>query len=169
MESLSGQVFLRSLALADVPVCAAWSLDRLFCEHAGWSVDSPLAAHEAHWQKLITQPKADHLRLAAVAGEQIIGYVDFAGDEPHRRELGYVVGPSTRWGDGLGGTVARLGLDYGFHRLGLTEVWAEAVDANSASIRILASLGMTETGRGEDELFLGSPSFYRQFTITRPE
>jgi hypothetical protein len=28
---------------------------------------------------------------------------------------------------------------------------------------------MTETGRGEDESFLGAPSFYRQFAITLVE
>jgi RimJ/RimL family protein N-acetyltransferase len=153
------------LALSDVPTYAAWGLDRPFCEHAGWT--RVPAAQEEHWQKLITQPKPDHLRLAAVAGEQVVGYVDFAGDEARRRELGFVVGPSNRWGQGLGGTVARLGLEYGFGELGLDEIWAEAVDANKASIRILTSVGMTETGRGEDELFLGAPSFYRQFVISR--
>jgi RimJ/RimL family protein N-acetyltransferase len=107
------------------------------------------------------------LRLAAVAGDQVVGCVDFAGDEPRRRELGYVVGPSNRWGQGLGGRLALLGLEYGFGELGLDEIWAEAVDANEASIRILASLGMTETGRGADEVFLGQPSFYRQFVIGR--
>jgi RimJ/RimL family protein N-acetyltransferase len=169
MNSLSGQVLLRPLVLADVATYSSWGLDRRFCEHAGWSVDLPLAAHEEHWQKLIAQPKADHLRLAAVAGVQVVGYVDFAGDEPGRRELGYVIGPSDRWGQGLGGTVARRGLEYGFDQLGLDEIWAEAVDANRASVRILTSAGMTETGRGENEPFLGAPSFYRQFAITLAE
>jgi len=169
MSAVSGRVFLRQLVLADVAIYARWGLDRRFCEHAGWSVDLPLQAHEAHWQKLIAEPKPNLLRLAAVAGDQVVGYVDFAGDEPGRRELGYVVGPSERWGQGLGGTVARLGLEHGFRQLGLDEIWAEAVDANRASVRILASVGMTETGRGEDEVFLGTPSFYRQFAITRTD
>jgi RimJ/RimL family protein N-acetyltransferase len=169
MNSLSGQVFLRPLVPSDVATYASWGLDRRFCEHAGWSVDLPLAAHEAHWQKLIAQPKPDHLRLAAVAGADLVGYVDFAGGEPGRRELGYVIGPSERWGHGLGGTVARLGLEHGFRQLELNEIWAEAVDANRASVRMLSSAGMTETGRGEDESFLGAPSFYRQFALTLGE
>ena len=169
MSALSGRVFLRPLVLSDVAIYASWGLDRRFCEHAGWSVDLPLPAHEAHWQKLITEPKPNLLRLAAVAGDQVVGYVDFAGDEPGRRELGYVIGPSKRWGQGLGGTVARLGLEYGFGQLGLDEIWAEAVDANHASVRILTSAGMTETGKGHEESFLGAPSFYRQFAITLTE
>jgi RimJ/RimL family protein N-acetyltransferase len=158
------EVYLRPLAASDVPTFASWGLDRLFCEHAGWTVDLPLAAHEAHWRKLLAQQEL--LRLAAVADSEVVGYADLAGQEPHRRELGYVIGPSTRWGQGLGGTVARLAVEHGFRRLGLQEIWAEALDANQPSIRILTSLGMTETGRGADEPFLGAPSFYRQFVLT---
>jgi RimJ/RimL family protein N-acetyltransferase len=98
-----------------------------------------------------------------------VGYVDLAGDEPNRRELGYVIGPSDRWGQGLGGTVARLGLEHGFDLLGLDEIRAEALDANHASVRILSSLGMAETGKGAEEVFLGAPSFYRQFSIAKKE
>ena len=159
------QVFLRPLATTDVPIFASWGLDRRFCEHAGWTVDLPLSEHEAHWHKLVA--RTELMRLAAVAGTEVVGYVDLAGDAADRRELGYAVGPSSRWGQGFGTAVARLGLEHGFDQLGLQEIWAEAVDANHASVRILTSLGMTETGRGADEPFLGKPSFYRQFSISR--
>jgi RimJ/RimL family protein N-acetyltransferase len=162
------EVALRALEVADGPVFAAWGMDPRFCAEAGWKADRSLAGHEEHWQRLIAEPKPDHLRLAAVAGGELIGYVDFAGAEPERRELGYVVGPSTRWGQGLGRAVARLGLEHGFGVLGLTEIWAEALDANIASVRILRSLGMTETERGENDTFLGKPTFYRRFWIKEP-
>jgi hypothetical protein len=42
------------------------------------------------------------------------------------------------------------------------------LDANVASVRILRSLGMIETGRGDDDSFLGEPSFYRRFSCSRP-
>ncbi|TCC34877.1 GNAT family N-acetyltransferase [Kribbella sindirgiensis] len=166
--SNSARVFLRALELADIATYVSWGRDRRFCEHAGWTVDLPDAALEEHWRALVERPNPDLLRRAAVAGDDVIGYVDLAGAEPAHRELGYVVGPSGRWGLGLGGTVARLGLEWGFHELGLEEIWAEAVDANQASVRILESLGMTEIGRGEDESFLGVASYYRRFTIRRP-
>lgn len=168
MNLLHRQVFLRPLGMADVATYVSWGRDRRFCEHAGWTVDLPDAALEAHWQALVERPKPDLLRQAAVAGDDVIGYVDLFGAEPERRELGYVVGPSGRWGRGLGGIVARLGVEYGFGVLGLQEIWAEAVDANQASVRILESLGMTETGRGQDETFLGVASYYRCFVLRRP-
>ncbi|MEV8373105.1 GNAT family protein [Kribbella sp. NPDC056861] len=166
---MTDHLVLRHLELGDGPAFATWGLDRRFCEHAGWRLDRPLSGHEAHWHRLITVPSPDHLRLAAVAAGELVGYVDFAGAsadaDPDRRELGYVVGPSTRWGQGLGTAIARLALAYGFGQLGLQEIWAEALDANAASIRILQSIGMTEYARGADDTFLGVPTFYRQFRI----
>jgi RimJ/RimL family protein N-acetyltransferase len=71
--------------------------------------------------------------------------------------------PLTRWGQGIGTRIARLGLEYGFRDLSLRRITAEALDANTASIRILEAIGMTETGRGDAETFLGEPSYYRRF------
>ncbi|GAA1584888.1 GNAT family protein [Kribbella hippodromi] len=159
-------MFLRPVEMSDLRTYVSWGRDRVFCEHAGWTVDLPEPAHEAHWRALIERPNPNPVRLAAVSGEEVVGYVDLAGEEPDRRELGYTIGPSARWGHGLGRTAAGLGLEYGFQELGLREIWAEAVDANQASIRILTALGMTETGRGHEEQFLGATTFYRQFKIT---
>ena len=71
-------------------------------------------------------------------------------------------------GDGgaVGGMVGQLGVEYGFDVLGLGRS-DEAVDANRASVRILSSLGITKTGRGQEESFLGVASYYRRFTISR--
>lgn len=161
----SSPMFLRPIERSDLRTYVSWGRDRVFCEHAGWTVDLPEPEHEAHWSALIERPKPNLVRLAAVAGDHVVGYVDLAGEESDRRELGYAIGPSDRWGQGLGRTAAGLGLEHGFHELGLREIWAEAVDANRASVRILTALGMTETGRGHDEPFLGAASYYRQFAI----
>lgn len=162
-------LLLRPLVEQDIAVYSQWGQDPVFCEHAGWTVGLPLAEHEAHWQRLVDAPGPDLIRLAAVRGDDVVGYVDLHGDRPHRRELGYVVGPAALWGHGIGTAIARLGLEHGFRRLGLEEITAGAVDANEASIRILVKLGLTETGRGAEEPFLGVPSYYRRFRITKAE
>ncbi|WP_344849493.1 hypothetical protein [Kribbella ginsengisoli] len=59
------------------------------------------------------------LRLVAVHGGELVGYVDLAGSEVGWRELGYVV---ERWRLGLGSAGARLGLVCGFGVLGLREI-----------------------------------------------
>lgn len=158
-------VRLRPLVAGDAEVMAAWGDDLLFCDEAGWSRDLDPAERRVRWAELVADPPPALLRLAAVVDDEVVGYVDLFGTEPGRRELGYLVGGRSRWGRGLGTELARAGLAYGFDVLGLDEVWAEAADANVASVRILQRIGMTETGRGSDTWYLGRPTFHRQFVI----
>jgi RimJ/RimL family protein N-acetyltransferase len=162
-------VTLRSLTLGDTGFAARWGEDPDFCAYAGWSVDRPTADRVRLWRDLVTNPRDDLVRLAAVddAGD-LVGYVDLMGIEEDRRELGYLVGSRSRWGHGWGTAIAAAGLDHGFSKLGLHEIWAEALDANAPSVRILQRLGMTETGRGRDDTFLGEPTYFRRFATTRP-
>jgi RimJ/RimL family protein N-acetyltransferase len=155
---------LRSLESRDAEVVASWALDPRFLAAAGWTVGLSIAEHISFQRRLITQPPDDLLRMGAVHEEELVGYVDLHGSEPARRELGFVIGDSRRWGRGLGQCAAQAGLDYGLRDLGLTEIWAEALAANLASIRILQSLGMTETEPGVSGTYLGTPSNYRRFT-----
>ena len=80
-----------------------------------------------------------------------------------------MIGPSHRWGLGLGRRAAEAGLAYGFNELALDCVWAEALVANTASMRILRSLGMQETGESGPGVFLGKDSYYLQFRTKRNE
>jgi RimJ/RimL family protein N-acetyltransferase len=162
------QVRLRALTLHDCEVAARWGEDPDFCAYAGWTVDRPTADRARLWRDLVTEPPDDLLRVAAVdTNGDLVGYVDLMGLEPRRRELGYLVGSRAHWGRGWGTAIAVAGLDHGFSRLGLDEIWAEALDANATSVRILARVGMTEVGRGEDGTFLGEATYYRRFAITR--
>lgn len=155
---------LRFLEPDDAEVVASWAFDPRFCAAAGWTAGLSIAEYVSFQLRLITEPPGDLLRMGAVHRGELVGYVDLHGSEPDRRELGFVIGDSRRWGRGLGRCAAQAGLDYGFRDLGLTEIWAEAPAANVASIRILQSLGMAETEPGEPGTYLGAPSYYRRFT-----
>lgn len=113
------------------------------------------------------QPDPKLIRLLALCHEQAVGYVDLYGDDIDARELGYLIAPASRWGQGLGIAAARAGLQHGFEALGLRRIWAEAIEANTASVRVLQRLGMDETGPGEAEEFLGQASRYVQFEMLR--
>ena len=41
-----------------------------------------------------------------------------------------------------------------------------SVPANQRSVRILQRLGLRETGRGDEGVFLDQPTHYRRFAIT---
>jgi RimJ/RimL family protein N-acetyltransferase len=163
---------LRSLQYADAGVLAAWGEDMTFCRHTGWTMTSQ-AALRNFWVRQVEDPPAGLIRLAvedadAAAGD-LVGYVDLHGTNPGEKELGFVIGPSHRWGQGLGRRAAAAGLAYGFGELALDRMWAEALVANTASVRILRSLGMRETGRGAPGVFLGEDSYYLQYRTGRPE
>lgn len=158
---------LRPLEVRDAEVIAGWAADPEFCRAADWTPGLSFVERRRFHQRLIESPPPGLIRLGAThAGGHLVGYVDLHGDQPDRRDLGFVVGERGNWGRGLGRLAGAAGLDYGFGELALDEVWAEAADANQRSVRILRRLGLRETGRGVESMFLGQPTYYRQFAIT---
>lgn len=158
---------LRPFTLTDAPVAAAWGLDAELCRLAEWTPNLPIEQHLRHWESLVRSPSTELIRLAAVADDELVGYVDLHGTDPTRRELGYAIGRRDLWGRGLGTRAARAGLAHAFDELDLEAVDGQALAANPRSVRILQRLGMIETGRGEDVGYLGRTTHNRQFMITR--
>ncbi|MFT4215127.1 MAG: GNAT family N-acetyltransferase [Microbacterium sp.] len=158
---------LRPLTIADAEELASWATDPVFCAHAGWRQRPASTDAVAWWCESIARPDPLLMRLMAVHDGVPVGYVDLHGGAPDTRELGFVIGPSHRWHRGLGTAAATAGLSYGFLTLGLSSVWAEALEANVGSVRILRRVGMRETGFGATEVFLGAPSRYVQFALSR--
>ena len=147
---MDSAVALSALCAADVEVLASWADDETFCAHAGW-VASRSSVRD-FWQRQLQHPSERLIRLGAKLDGVLVGHIDLHGDDGQERELGYLIGPSDRWGQGLGGRVAAAGLGYAFTELQLHSVWAEAVVANRPSVRILRSCGMRETGDGAPQL-----------------
>ena len=162
-------ILLRPLVPDDAEIFADWAADAVFVAHAGWTPGLPREEYTVFWRRLADSPPPELLRLVAEERGEVVGTVDLHGLEPGIRELGYVVGPSTNWGRGLGTALARAGLAHGFDVLGLETVWAEALPANIASVRILRRLGMRADGHGEIEEFLGVPGRYERYTISREQ
>ena len=156
-------VSLRALTITDAATIAGWAADPIFCRAADWSVGLRPSEYLTFQTGLITEPPSDLVRLGVVLDERLVGYVALQGSDVGRRELGFVIGERALWGQGLGTAAASAGLRHGFVTLGLTQIWAEALDANTASVRILQRLGMRETGIGDQGVYLGRPSIYRQF------
>lgn len=163
------RVSLRALALDDARAIASWGSDDAFCRAAGWTVGLDGESHARFQERLIAQPPPDLVRLGVQEHDDLVGYVDLHGDEPARRELGFVIGPRSVWGRGIGTQAARAGLVHGFTVMHLDEVWAEALEDNVASTAVLLKVGMSETGPGEEGDYAGAPSRYRQFSISADE
>lgn len=166
---MTSTVVLRPLVVDDAPFLAALQTDPVFAAHAGWPHVSAIAEGEGWWRESIEVPDPLLLRLLATTAGGPVGYVDLHGEDPHERELGYAIGPSSLWGRGLATHAALAGIEWGFERLHLDRIWAEAVAANTASVRVLEKSGMHPLGPGADESFLGKPSHYERFEIRRPD
>lgn len=157
------------MVVSDAEALASWAVDPVFCAHAGWRLRATADAAVSWWRAAIEDRDPLLTRLLAVHREAPVGYVDLHGVASDVRELGFVIGPSSRWRHGLGTAAALAGVSYGFTTLGLSTVWAEAVQANVGSVRILRRIGMTETGLGTEESFLGAPSRYVRFSMSRAD
>ncbi|BDZ64387.1 GNAT family N-acetyltransferase [Agromyces mangrovi Wang et al. 2018] len=160
---------LRPLEAADAETLASWAVDPVFCAHAGWRVRTSPDDAVLWWREAIAAPDPLLIRLLALHDGEAVGYVDLHGDADDARELGFLIGPSARWHRGLGTAAASAGLAHGFRVLGLARIWAEAVQANVHSVRVLRRVGMRETGAGGAEDFLGTSSRYRRFELTSAE
>ena len=162
-------VSLHPLTLEDAQSIAGWAADPRFCRAADWTVGLFPSEYLAFQTELIREPPTDLVRLGALLDGRLVGYVALQGSEVGRRELGFVIGERALWGRGLGMAAASAGLRHGFVAMGLTQIWAEAPGANVASVRILERLGMQQTGVGDQRTYLGRPSHYRQFAISRAD
>lgn len=163
------ELSLRPLVDSDAQTLGSWAADPVFCAHAGWRERSSPDEAVPWWRDAIARPDPALIRLMAVSNREPVGYVDLHGGDADDRELGFLIGPSTRWRQGLGTQAARAGLTYGFTVLGLSRIWAEAVDANVGSVRILRRVGMREIGSGAAHTFLGTPSRYLRFDLLRSD
>ncbi|MGE5184185.1 MAG: GNAT family N-acetyltransferase [Acidobacteriota bacterium] len=62
-----------------------------------------------------------------------------------RAELGYWLGADA-WGKGYATEAAGALVDFGFRELGLERIYAQVLEGNAASCRVLEKLGMTDEG-----------------------
>ncbi|MFG2057942.1 GNAT family N-acetyltransferase [Micromonospora sp. NPDC048930] len=94
-------------------------------------------------------------RLAAVAGDRLVGMGTLTVESPqHRRgEIGYVV-HADHWGRGLGTEIAGLLLRLAFEQVGLHRVEATTRPDHVASYRVLEKIGMRREGISRDHLLV---------------
>ena len=88
-----------------------------------------------------------HFGVADREHDRIIGHATlFKWDQEHRRaEVGYSI-RRDRWGLGLGSEAVSTLIGFGFQRLGLRRIEADADPRNVASIRLLEKLGFVREG-----------------------
>lgn len=88
--------------------------------------------------------------LAITAAGAVIGSVGLTVHHGTAAEIGYTINP-THWGKGYATEAANALLAFGFSELSLERITATCRPENAASAGVLAKLGMTQTGRLEND------------------
>tara|TARA_R110002072_G_scaffold54220_2_gene142345 strand:+ start:628 stop:1461 length:834 start_codon:yes stop_codon:yes gene_type:complete len=90
------------------------------------------------------------------APKQALGWVILIDGKPDVAEIGYMLRPDAQ-GQGLAREAARRVIRHGFETRGLRRIWADTDPDNTASIRLLESLGFVREGllRGEWKTHIG--------------
>jgi [ribosomal protein S5]-alanine N-acetyltransferase len=140
-------VTLRALQLEDVESVITWALDQEFCEANDWAFPNDPERLQAHWTRLITEPRDDFKRLAIALETKIIGYADLAliDWEERRASFGIAIARA-HWGRGLAARGGTLMLEHGFNELGLERIVAEVHANNERSLRLMQRLGFLQEG-----------------------
>lgn len=144
-ELFGEQVHLRGLSERDIPTWFARATDRESADLAGDPVPESIAAGAAWLQRhrdRFRERTAIRWSIVMQGSAESIGTVGFTVTSEERRiaELGIVVSRAY-WGRGIGTSAARVATSYAFDTLGLTEIQAEVVQRNAASVRLLEKLG----------------------------
>ncbi|HUS27685.1 MAG TPA: GNAT family protein [Kofleriaceae bacterium] len=142
---------LRELRIEDAHSIAMRAGDKNVAQYL-IAVPSPYpVALAARWvaARIAWWPQARGLTLAITkhgAPNQLIGTVSLRRNIRDRRaELGYWLGMDA-WGQGYATEASDALIDLGFGQLGLQRIYAQVLDGNDASCRVLEKLGMLSEG-----------------------
>jgi RimJ/RimL family protein N-acetyltransferase len=142
---------LRELRLDDAPAVASRAGDRRVARYL-IAVPSPYPTTlAARWLvgRIAWWAGGRGVTLAITrrdAPDELLGTASlrrFARDR--RAELGYWLG-AAEWGRGYATEAAGAIVDFGFRDLGLARIYAQVLDGNAPSCRVLDKLGMTREG-----------------------
>ena len=144
-ELRTDRLLLRPYRMADVDDVFATASDPEWGRYIQVPAPyTPRDAEEFVARVVLTDP-ADNLRWAVVHEGRVVGNVDLTPGPEGVAELGYALARPL-WGQGLVTEAARAVLAHGFEAMSLVRIFAYAVPANAASLRVLEKLGMKREG-----------------------
>jgi len=148
-ELATARLVLRALAMSDAAAVAASAGDRRVARFLV-QVPSPYPlALARRWvsSRIAWWAEGGGLTLAIARREApatLIGTVALRR-VAHRAELGYWLAADA-WGRGYATEAASALVDAGFRDLGLDRIYAQVLEGNDASVRVLAKLGLVHEG-----------------------
>lgn len=149
IELVSGLVFMRPLARADIPHIRRLAAAEEIARNTYVPHPYPPEAADEFVQKTRDQWRHDEACVFAIierASEQFVGCMGIHPQPAHNRaEVGYWIG-LPYWGRGLATAALRLIIQFGFEALGLNRIAAGHLPGNLASGRVMQKAKMRYEG-----------------------
>jgi RimJ/RimL family protein N-acetyltransferase len=151
-----GRLDLRPVRPADLAQLASWRNDPEI-RRATREWRALTEADQARWFERISAPdRRDQMFVVQRTGDQaalgVVGLSHWSAIDA-TAEISFYIGPPEARGQGYARASLTLLLDWGFRDMRLERVWAETYAFNSASARLLSTLGFVEEGRLRAHVF----------------
>ena len=139
-------ILLREASESDLPLMLAWRSNPLVYE--GFIVQNEPLKWEEHYRWWHSKQTDFCFFVIMVYSDCVlrpVGVVNIKGFSQDSPEIGFYIGETSLWGQGVGKEAVRQALNY-MRRWGKRFVKATVLDSNERSIRLLKSLGFSYMG-----------------------
>lgn len=144
-------IYLRKAVEADLPLIMAWRNNPLV--YQGFYAQRQSLKWEEHYSWWMSRNK-DWREFIIVFEDRDVGVVTLGQLDHWSPEIGYFVGETTLWGQGVGKEAVRLGLEW-LKEYGREYCHTTVLKDNLRSIRLLRSLGFKYLGQArENEIWM---------------
>ena len=156
---------IRPYRNSDEAEILSWKLDEdtFYKWSFGWLGEYPLTQEKF-------RKTADYSRFIAMDGPDVVGFFTVRNPEQKLDELrfGFVIVDPARRGQGIGGTMLRMGLSYAFSVYQAKRVSLGVYEQNIPAVSCYRGIGFVPTGRTESYTILGEELEVIEMAVDRP-
>ena len=156
---------IRPYRNSDEAEILSWKLDEdtFYKWSFGWLGEYPLTQEKF-------RKTADYSRFIAMDGPDVVGFFTVRNPEQKLDELrfGFVIVDPARRGQGIGGTMLRMGLSYAFSVYQAKRVSLGVYEQNIPAVSCYRGIGFLPTGRTESYTILGEELEVIEMAVDRP-
>ena len=167
-HSIGHNIILREFLYGDAPGLVKNGNNAKIARNQRDSYPNPYTMEYArHWIQYIKQHHADTRFVIATPDEAIgeIGFIIQPDVHCHSGEIAYWVGEEY-WGQGIATTALNYVINYAFQEKGLKRLYADIMEYNHASQRVLQKCGFQLDGVMRKHIFKHG-KFYDQLVFSR--
>lgn len=144
------EVRIRPLIVDDAYTSVRWRNDSEVFKYTGNTYGHEITIEsELEWIRKVISNDSDY-RCAILVDNNYVGNIYLTDICDGIGHYHIFIGDKSYWGKGVAKKASKQIIEYGFNKLGLTEIRLRVRRANKAAMRLYASLGFREVIEDED-------------------